>query len=87
MEILIIVLLSLLILVSILVMLNKSKLEVPEREREEILIHSNGVRVNMTLYARVLSAKISRGDYVSRNANYIEHFKRESLKQFPELQN
>jgi hypothetical protein len=86
MEVLIVVLLSLLILVSILVKLNKSKIEVPEKVREEILIYSNGVRVNMTLYGRILSAKIARGDYVSTNANYIEHFRQESINKLPELQ-
>ena len=86
MENLMVVLFSLFVLVTILLLLQKTKIEIPEREREEILIHSNGVRVNMTLYARVLSAKISRGDYVSRNANYIEHFKQENLKKLPELQ-
>ncbi len=67
----IIVLLALIVIISVIVQLNKKKIVV-ERPIEQIVTFSNGCRLNMTLYGKVLSAKIARGEHGYSNAHFLE---------------
>ena len=48
----------------------KKKEETP-KQRDEILTLPNGFRLNISLYGRVISAKLSKGDYAISHAHSL----------------
>jgi hypothetical protein len=57
----------------------KKKEEEP-KQRDEILTLPNGCRLNLTLYGRIISEKILRGDYNISNAHHLASLTNEDYK-------